>query len=193
MSSTNTASLNQLLLVVNRHYADPGTIAQYGWDFAKEKLQPADSGDSLARFVCAELSDVHDETMSPAEQLISGASYIEKAVKELNELRTQMEKFAVNLVVLEFLVWLKNSKRTAFSEGLVQSWLDVHPLQEVQTIGWAVKERVLDHIKIDEPLTPEILAALVTKAEEQVSLKADLEELMKPEEPPPAPPAEPTT
>lgn len=197
MSSTKPlSSLSRLLLVVNRHYADPGTISQYGWDFEKDKLQPADSGDGLARFICAELSDVHDaDDTSDAENLIVGASYIEKAVKELETVRQQMELFATRLLALDFLVWLKESKRTVFTESLVQSWLDVHPLDAARDIAEYIKAEVVSSIGDHKTLTAENMAEIIAKVQETVNLERDLAEIVADAqpEPPAAPPAPPTT
>lgn len=190
MSLSKLSELSRLLLIVDRFYAEENAIAAYGWDFKKQKLQPPDSGDGLARFLCAELSDTFDEGQNQIEQVLTGVSYIEKVIKELQNLIHGMEDYTVNLIVHEFIGWMVSSKRKTFSEGLLKSWIDVHPTDQVRDLEDRVKKRMLELLPSGTELTADNISAMNQALDKSLEVGIGLEEILKEEVPKEAAPAE---
>lgn len=181
MSLSKLSELSRLLLIVDRFYAEENAIAAYGWDFQKQKLQPPDSGDGLARFLCAELSDTFDEGQNQVEQVLTGVSYIEKVIKELQNLIHGMEDYTVNLIVHEFIGWMVSSKRKTFSEGLLKSWIDVHPTDQVRDLEDRVKKRMLELLPSGTELTADNITAMTQTLDKSLEVGIGLEEILKEE------------
>lgn len=181
MSLSKLSELSRLLLIADRFYAEENGIATYGWDFKKQKLQPPDSGDGLARFLCAELSDTFDEGQNQIEQVLTGVSYIEKVIKELQLMIQGMEDYTVDLIVHEFIGWMVTSKRKTFSEGLLKSWIDVHPTDQVRDLEDRVKKRMLELLPSGTELTADNIIAMNQILDKALALGVGLEEILKEE------------
>lgn len=183
MSSTKNSGLdlNQLLQIVNTCYGEEDAILNFGWDMQNSTLRPVDTGDDLARFISSEIVDSFIAERSDLAKLQQVSVVLVKALDELKRTQSALHLETIRRVVIEFWRWFRKSGRSAYSEALLQAWIDVHDENLVRDMA----AHIHTHMKslLPETLTPEALVKL-----DEVLLG------VSPAQPsPPPPPPAPTT
>lgn len=134
MSSTaNTAlTLNQLLELADKYMPGEHVIRDYGWDFKNEKLLPPETLEPVPKFVVEQIKDNFEPGARDVVQVSDIISEMQKVANTLTEFQRSLQCHLHWMLIKDFWTWLKESKRTQYTTGLFQSWIEVHPLDLVR-------------------------------------------------------------
>lgn len=144
MSSTKNSTsltLNALILIADKFYADHALGSEV-WDFKNSTIRKDAETTALRHYICAELSDTYDPAKLELEQLSTAITAMKMAKDDLDAIQAGMEEYLIWTVVLDFWSWFKQSGRNGFTPGLLNSWIEVHPLELVRLVSSGVRRVV---------------------------------------------------